>query len=540
MNYNRLILEVYESGSTTVVPDPAGFLALAQGLRFDSFFPFGRYGVCSFFIPGNPADAFPFKGGQRLVARNGLTIVWEGGISDIAYVVGAGANGGWRVTGVGYWGRLLSVRGIRKPWADTRIDEATWPYSAAGTAAIKCRLDRQNRLRFVPEREEWANAETAYVEYTAPTGQTIKRVTLDYDLQEGGQAWQLRGRNVTGASNLFTISSSGTGSQDVTLGTPSQQIRLVFEAGATQTPLSDVEYYGEYSNIVVYTETGAIDAQQIATDVVGLVVGLNSSTARIGALTLSLVPFITEGYEMFADLLARAVSYGDASFNSWDCYLDSSERAASPDGKPVLVLEQYPALTDYDVAVRLDEWPVEIVEDTEGLRNYVVVRYRDLLDNRDVWVTPADDANLKDDAAITAAGGQRELVLDAGVTTQTNAINLGRRALAARKDPRYYVSAPIVVVGAIRGKNGNLIPASEVKAGMRLRVEDFIPDKVGVSGAGLTVYITRADYDDASQSVAISCGVPDDLAVILAQIALGNKVSYWSPNGGAVFGPGAR
>lgn len=540
MSHNHLTINVYDAASTTPVPDPAGLLALATGLRIEQFFPHGRYGSCSFFIPGNPALAFPFKGGQRLVIRNGLTIVWEGGISDIAYVVGEGARAGWRVTGVGYWGRLLGVRGTRKPWADTRIDEATWPYRAAATGASKCTVDRLDRIRFTPKAVAWATNESANAVYTAPTGQTVKRVTWSYDLQEGAQSWSIDLLGVTGTTVNGAVSSSGTGTQDVTLATPSQEIRLRFNAGANQTPASDGTIYGEFSNIVVYTETGAIDAQQIATDVVGLVVGLNSSTARIGALTLSLVPFITEGYEMFADILARAVSYGDASFNSWDCYLDSSEKAASPDGKPVLVIEQYPALTDYDYAVRLDEWPVEIVEDTEGLRNYVVVRYRDLLDNRDVWVTPADDANLKNDAAITAGGGQRELVLDAGVTTQANAINLGRRALAARKDPRYYVSQPIVVQGAIRGKNGNLIPASEVKAGMRLRVEDFIPDKVGVSGAGLTTLITRVEYDDDSETASIACGTPDDLAILLAQIALGNKISYWSPHGGAVFGPGAR
>lgn len=540
MNDNNLTVTVYDAASTTLVPDPAGLLALAQGIHFDSFFPTGRYGSCAFFIPGNPALTFPFKGGQRLVVRNGLTIVWEGGISDIAYLVGEGATGGWRVTGVGYWGRLLSVRGTRKPWADTRIDEATWPYVASANGSQKCTVDRLNRIRFTPKAVAWANNDVAECSYTAPTGQTVKRVTWSYDLQEGAYNFAMSVIGVTGSTSNGLVTATGTGTQDVTLATPSQEIRLRITSQAAQTPAADGTVYAEFSDITVYTETGAIDAQQIATDVVGLVVGLNSSTARLGALTLSLVPFITEGYEMFADLLARAVAYGDASFNSWDVYLDSSERAASPDGKPVLVLEQYPALTDYDVAVRLDEWPVEIVEDTEGLRNYVVVRYRDLLDNRDVWVTPADDANLKDDAAITAAGGQRELPLDTGVTTQTNAVNFGRRALAARKDPRYYISRPIVVKGAIRGKAGNLIPASEVKAGMRLRVEDFIPDKVGVSGAGLTAIITRAEYDDATQSVSLSTGVPDDLAVILAQIALGNKVSYWSPNQGAVFGPGSR
>ena len=158
------------------------------------------------------------------------------------------------------------------------------------------------------------------------------------------------------------------------------------------------------------------------------------------------------------------------------------------------------------------------MRDFAGIRNWIVVRYRDEQNNRDVYVTPDDNANLKDATSI-ADWGQREYVLDASLATETAAVNLARRYLAAHKDPRFYVSGPITVCGYIRGKNGNPVPASEIRAGRRVRIENFLADEVGTTGAGLTFIVSRTHYTDNDETCQISAGTPDDLAVILAQMA---------------------
>jgi hypothetical protein len=251
---------------------------------------------------------------------------------------------------------------------------------------------------------------------------------------------------------------------------------------------------------------------------------VNSDTAYIstpGSL-LKLEPFYTEGHESWASVLERAAAYGDSAFAEWYCRLIHSENAASPDGKPVIEVATYPALTDYDYGVRLDDETLEslhIVRSLNNVRNWIVTQYRDIDDERDVVLTPDDDANLTDSTS-TTDWGQRNLVYDVGRATTTTATNIGRRLLARLKDPRFYIEQPIPVVGYALAKNGNPIPASELQAGKRVRILNFLDDLVGTSGAGLTEIVTKTTYNDQTETALLYTGVPDDMAVIMAQLKL--------------------
>lgn len=538
MNDNRIVLTIYSSG-TVAASDQALLLRRAKDLRFSTLFPGGVFATLSCFIACDPAVSFPFLVGYRLVARNGLVVVWEGVITSLPRIVDT--EMGVQINAAGYWGQLLERRGWEKPWADNRLDEANWVYQTGTTGAgdQACTVDRLNRIRFTPKGVAWANGDYSAVRYTAPTGETCKRLTYSYDLQEGAQAWEVSAWRSTdgaawtqmtnvsgetyGAGTTTVIVASGTGSIDVTLATPSRYLELRFYSRAAQTPVEDGTYYGQYSSLMVYTQTGTITAQSIAKDIRAKVTSLNSDETQIGAPGLTLAPFITAGRETMTAILSRAAGYGDASFNSWAPSLMESDAATTPDGKPVLALAQYPALTAYDYAVRIDDpnvaGRITVVYDLDAVRNWITVKYRDELNNRDVILTPDDDANLKDTTSITTYG-QRETPqpLDAGTTSSTIAKNLARRYLAAYKNPRLYVSGPITVKGYIRAPKGTRVPASQIRAGKRIRVENYLDDLASVSGAGLTFVITQTDYDDAAQTCAISTGVPDDLAVFLAQL----------------------
>lgn len=530
MNYNRVSLTVYALNSTTVVNDSGLELPRAQSLSFSTIFPGGLYGSCSFAIPRDVTRSWSFAVGQRVVARNGMTVVYEGTISNIGYEVGADAWQARTIECAGAWGWTLAAQGWRKPWADARLTDRVWVYQTGTTGAgdQSCTLDRLNRLRFTPKGVAWANGDYAAVRYTAPTGETVKRITYSYDFAEGAQAWEIVVYNVTAAADIAATSivATGTGSIDNTLATPSQSIELRFYSRAAQTPTEDGAYYGQFSSVVVYTETGSINGYEIAKDIRARATDLNSDETNLSSsLSYSLIPFITESglaWETYADVLQRAVSFGDASFNSWYARLLESDRAASPNGEPVLELAQYPALTDYDYGVRINEpnvGPFTVVQDGSGVRNYIILRYTDA-DGNEQWVTPDDDANLKDTTSI-AAYGQRESVINCGSVTSSIATNWGRRYLAQTKDPKFYVSGPITVTGYIRAKDGTRVPAANIQAGKRLKVENFLSDEVSVTGAGLTFYITQTHYTDKAQTCAMSVGVPDNLAVFLAKLAEG-------------------
>lgn len=505
---NTLTLAVDSAGTTVNEPS----LRLARDLTYTTLYPGGLFGVCNFMIVRDPTKPWQLREGQRLTVRNGLTTTWEGRITSIEMDVRAQEQGN-RVTALGYWGDTLMRRTWRKPWADTRQDEQTWAYTPTAAGATKCSVDRDGRIRFTP-RGDWVNGDFAAVTYTAPTGETVKRVTFGYDLQQGAQDWRLFAYDPVGATHIGTIvDASGTGTQDITLGTPRQQIQILFQAQANQTAPTDGSVYGQVTIVTVYTETGAINLTEIAKDVRGKVTELSTNETYIGSNTLSLVPFVSDT-ESLADILMNAAAYGDSSFNPWA--VGVRESAYATDNKPVLFAEAYPALTDYDYAVRVDEpnllAPFAAARDlSEPLANWIGLRYRNEAGDT-VYRTPDDDANLKDTDSITAYG-ERHKWLDIDTTSTTTATNYGRRYLAAHKLPQWRVTSDISVVGEIRGKAGS-VPASQIRAGKRVKVENFLSN---LSGSGLTLLVTGTHYDADTGVCRLSVGRPDSLDVWLAQ-----------------------
>ena len=525
MNDNQLRVKVYSSGSTEVQDAD---LDLATALTFTTGYPGGLYLECSFYVPRDITSTWSVQLGQRMKALNGQTTAWEGYITKIEPTLTADGQG-VTVKAIGAWGFYLMTRKWRKWWADSRIDDALWFWDTAQSASEKCTIDRNSRMRFTPKAEQWAPNEQAGVIYTSPTGETIKRVTFDYDLQEGVQSWLFWIYNAAAGAAMTTVTTSnptpGTriAYDSGTLATPTQTIEYLFKAhpAAPQTPKSDGTYYAEIANVVIYSEVGNINGQEIAKDVRAKVTEFSATDANIGALTLSLVPFISE-VDTMADILTRAANYGDASYNRWAAYVGSSE--LSTDDKPVLVLEQVPALTDYDYAVRVNEDNVTstltFAQDLEGVRNWVAVRYRNAL-GADVYMTPDDDANLKDDDSINGTNGkpkagQREEWLDVDTTNATAAANYARRVMLARKDPQWQASGELSVTGYIRAKDGSHVPASQIRAGKRVKLENWLND---LSGSGLTFLITGTNYTDDGQACSLSIGQDDSLDVLLARLA---------------------
>lgn len=499
---NGLYIEVYDG--TTRIVDASNGLITASNLRHQTMYPGGIYGSASFYVARDVVRQWAVKGAQRLIFRNGRTIVYEGKIDDLDRTLQSTSQG-VTVTASGYWGALMNRRRWRKRWADTTINDEYWfvDETDPGGGLEKCFVDRNNRIRFTPKAEAWGNGEYIQLKYNMPTGETVKRVTYDYDFQEGGQAWELALNDGTGAT-LVSHTASGTGSTDHTLVTPRQQVRLVFYSRAAQTPTSDGTYYGEVTNLVVYSETGSITMQQAAIDIVGEMSSeLNSSTARIGSNTYSLVPLVFDDFATMGEMLVFMGNIGDGSQNPWHSYLDHSEIANTPDGNPVLVTEQRPALTDYDYIVQVGkdiDPPLSIVHDFGIIRNWIVIQY---IDSRGFtqYVSPDDDANLKDTTSITDYG-QLDAVINVGEATTAIATNFGRRFLSRYKDPEWTTLSPISIPIGIRTKDGSIIPSSQIRAGKRIKIANYLDPN-------LTFLISGTNYDDDTETTQVTAGPLD-------------------------------
>jgi hypothetical protein len=519
---NQVGIEVY-STDTTRLPDPGDELRRASGVNYSTGFPGGRYLEGSFFIPRDVIKSLLIQGDQRVVIRNGQDVVYEGWIDSFESQLDETSQG-VEVQLIGAWGRYAMRRYMRKRWADTRLTDDVWTYVKDASGADLCTIDRQGRLRFVPKAEAWTNGNGAAVQFTMPAGETVKRITYDYDLQEGGQAWEIsayrseddvsytvmneaNGDTIAGAGTTSVVAATGTGSMDIQLGTASRYVRLLFYARADQTPTSDGTYYGEFTNVTVYSELGSINLTEISKDIRAHFSEINDDETRITSNTLSLVPFIYDRWTPWADIITDACSFGDSSFNRWGAGMLASELAATPNGEPVMTVAVYTALTDYDYAIRLKEenviGSISLKRDFSQIYNYIIVEYTDELgDLQQIMPEDSGYGNLDDAASIAAYGG-RAYVLNVGSSTAAAAYNSGQRFLAAYKDPQWVMQLPITVRGYIRAKEGYPIPACRIQAGYRLKIEDFIEDVI--------FRVSHTDYDDDSQTCTISAGPPGDL-----------------------------
>ena len=481
-----------------------------SGVNFGKLYPGGLYGSFSCFVPRKITDAWQVRLSHKLQVYNGLALVWEGRIT--ALTPGSSVEGeGVAIVALGYWADVLMKRKIRKPWCDTRIGQDVWTWSATSSGANLCDFDRFNRIRFTPKPTAWGIDAGAAVRYTAPTGLNVKRITFNYDLQEGAQAWQIE----LWTAATWSVAVTGTGSLDHTFATPLPSIVLIMRSKAAQTPPTDGSIYGEFSNIKVFTETGAINLTEVAKDVRALPSEISTDERLIASNTFALEPFTIDPPETLANILMKAADYGDSSFNPWAVGIRGSHLAS--DGKPILFAEQQPVLTDFDYAIRIDDpnvnGPLAFSQNVEDVRNYIIAEYQ-TIEGFPAFVTPDDDVTLKDTASI-ALYGERHESIQVQTTDVTKAKNVAKRILAARKDPQWRADGQISVTGYIRDKYGSQIPSSQIEAGKRLKIENWLND---LSGTGLTFLISTTDYDDTREVCTLGVGKVDDLATYLARL----------------------
>ena len=526
MRHNNAVSLVLYSAYGGQTVNTARLAERARHVRYGSIFP-GGFSTLSFFIPCDITETLEVSEGCKVQAYNWTDETWLGFVASIAYILGNEGETGFEISCIGGFGYVMASMRIDKRWADNRITADVWrdgPPSGFSDANPDrfTRYERsKGRLRIETKNASFSANDGSSVYYQMPIGDTVKRVTLSYQMQEGGGDLILRLYNVTAAGNVWSVSASGSGTRDDALATPSRVIFLQLYAGSAHAGVSDGSRFGQIDSAVsgatqlmIYSETGSINAREVAVDLVGLMTQLSSNTDKIHAgLTLSVEPFLTDGKESAASILQRICSFGTPTYEPIGYAVWGSLQTG--DGKPQLEVLPYPDLSasEYviDAADPRLEAPISIKRDVGSVVNYVSVVYRDALDRENV-VTPDDDANLKDDASI-ALYGRREPDTnpDIGTGSYALAVAAGRAYIANRSNPRAYVSSPIKVFDAIMNATGGETPVSEIRAGQRVRLVNVLDDVLNAEGSGATFVITETEYSDDNQSVSLSLGLPDSL-----------------------------
>jgi hypothetical protein len=513
-----LKVEVYGT-TTTLITDPQHELSDVGGIGFSTCYPAGMFGAGRFFLPHNIARNTEVQGVRRVVFRHGPKLVYEGWISNIASEYGAG----FAIDTVGAWGLVAMNRSMRKIWADTRIDNNTWTLQTAGLETENWTIERQDRIHITPNPGGFSSGEYIALRYTMPIGETIKRITYDYDFAEkAGQSWEMSVWRSTDGVTFTEMSASGTsgdeytsgtttvivaaatGSIDVALATPSRYMELRFYARGSNTVTNNDHNHGLWSALTVYSELGNINMYEIAKDIVGAITVINSGTQYIQAAgtPLSLIPYIVDDWRTIADILDEITDKGDGTYARWAAYFLDSEQANTIQSAPLLALAPYVTTADYEYKISMSEAPgLVISEDFDQIINDMVVSYSDDA-GKTFYRTSADNAALAN-AASQGLYKKRtpSSPFSLGLSTSTIADAYAQRLLAYYKDPLYRWSGPLTVEGYIRGKGDNPIHASEIRAGNRIRIDDY--------QGGRTWVITQTDYTDDGETCTISVGEPE-------------------------------
>jgi len=523
--YNQLRIEIYSSGSTPIV-DPGNELPLAENIHFTTAYPGGIYIDASFFVPRDVTRALPFKHAQRVVIHNGPTLVWEGWIADVIYDFTQ--REGIGVQCLGYIA-ILNTRYKYNRIIDRRFQSnifGAW-YVEDAQANDKCTFDFTDRLRLEPKPEAWALNERAYFRWASDGGSAAKRVKFDYELQEGAQAWELELYDVTNAVSLWSVTASGTGSQDITLSTAAGRIEFRLYSRAAQTPTGST-IFGEIRNLRVLCENASGVITTTVADILKAYVvyaggTFSTSTALIAANTYDLetAGLVADDLRESIYQLMERVAKFSSDDSAWSVGIRESERVAG-ETKPVIYYEQQPVLSDYDYAFRIDSPSLlgggRLVASAfpDALKTFIMVTFRNER-GKERWNyardTAAGDKYIERTQVVSAKGG---------VTDYTSAGVYASAILNQTKKLQYFMDGPLTITGYIENRAGTRVPVSQIQAGKRLKLLSFIADFGDeTAGSGFTFLVQRTEYNDENESVSLTLGKPADLSAVIADTAAG-------------------
>lgn len=485
---------------------------LIVGGRWKSHWPKG-YGTFTGQVHREILRQFPIESGFRLVRRDGQRTVYDGRLqapkqsrSNGSDVIDLTAQG---------WYVVLAERTIRKRWVDNQaIVRFEWPAgsetSEKQTAPIVEKRDKDQLLRISMRPDDTTLSISDYYEerYFTPTD-SVARVKYDYSFRSGeGFYFELIADN--GLEHQQSVDSavqaSGSVDHTFTLGaTPYMIFRVV--PSLLNGSIYDQNDWASFTNFVVYatyasghgTALPNYVPDELVEDVLLLTRGtdISADMGEIRGSAVAVDSFVSQddGFETADSLIQRLAAYSDNSQNTYGLVIFGGD--SSSDGLPQAIFDTRD-VSDYDYEVRASDCIDITIEETEReIFNWITVKWKDE-EGRVSYLSPDQDADLKDDTSIARYGERHNKTLDAGEANQAQAKLQAQRYLAYHKDP--LLKGSLKLRGYIRTKAGVYEPASWFKAGSRVRFVDL--DR--------TLFIREADYESDSDTLTIQPDLPED------------------------------
>jgi len=509
------------SGSLVYDPERAGDWAV--DISWDTTWPKG-YGVMTCTIRRRDTFAnWAIKESYGVRVYDGSEIVYSGRIEAIARNF-VGDDEFISIRAVGWYVTLQETH-ILKHWYDEKSTaRLRWPSSlfhdeVQGTHVF-VQSEKIYEIYSGTGDLQRVSGQGYRAIYEEPSGHSIKQIIFNYRIRSG-ETFRLRIYNQDQAAIEWTLTSaaavqSATG-QTVSMSagiTSSYVIWLYYN----DTDLYDQSDYAIIDSLITiahyHTSHSAYgsEAQTIGEYVEDILLIVNDVNATLST-DYSFVqdpgyviqPFVVDTPRAAGEIIDQLAAYGDSSLRQWGI---SVWGETASDGKPLVIFEPQPALTDYEYILELDSHELsQLYYELDGveLENYIRIGYTSDAGNFTLY-TPDDDPNLTDSNSI-ARDYQRDGYMDIGEADATRAAYVGQRRLNFHKNRK--PKANFAVSNRIKKKNGGWQPANRIRAGERVYVPTI----------GRTFFISRTYYESESETCSISPELPrDQISLYLSQI----------------------
>lgn len=519
IHYRDLQVVVYD-GRTSTTEVFASELQFAQVLNCKTFYDVRGGGgdeSATIFVPRNVSAAWAVKEKQKLAIFHGIRQIWEGVIDEVGQNK-PGDLPGNTIKASGYWGNLFTgpyAQRLNKVWATTSISEDTWQIDSTSDYLLWDVKREGDAITIVPKPEAISSGELIRLQLVAPTGETWKTFKATVAFTEvGGASGNMSWFLLDGGATQIATATTGSNNIDESSFTAHNELRMEVRAAENMTSTGSDLNFVKISVIQAQTETGTIDLAAVAQDIIDL--GDINSYAALVDTSLTYPDLIekadTNGPKKHGEILVDWSRYGQTSDDPVHPALVSSQRAGSFDGKPVLELTAIPSLTastDYDfVASRFGEHQVEMpaIYPINYEANYVWVARKGIDNTGVLFTSPVDEATLNDITKV-ADDGSYQVIVDAGFAAAAEALQIGQRELTQLTSKSVRVAGPILVHGTIRTDAGVRVPVSWVRAGDRIKIDDYISD--------LILLITGTILTNDGRTVSIAAGINSDQNLLI-------------------------
>lgn len=184
--YNQITV-IAKTAAGAVIPDLR--LQYVDDITIETVYPGGIFGAARIMVSKALRDQLLVSGAHKIYILCSHVLVWEGSVDKLIQNPNGAERKAAGILGTGPWGFYGNGRGKEKRWVDDRLTDSVWlPYETNGTLlAEKANISRDQKIRIAPKNDQFYPGEILAIRNTQPIGETISRITFDYDFWGWGK-----------------------------------------------------------------------------------------------------------------------------------------------------------------------------------------------------------------------------------------------------------------------------------------------------------------------------------------------------------------